>query len=53
MNIGIGDLLALLFVGLKLAGQIDWSWWWVTSPWWIVFSLSLVAEIAKRDKPLR
>lgn len=25
----------LMFVGLKLAGKILWSWWWVFSPWWI------------------
>lgn len=27
--------LTLLFVGLKLSGHIDWSWWWVISPLWI------------------
>lgn len=26
--------LALLFIGLKLTGHIDWSWWWVTAPLW-------------------
>lgn len=26
------ELLTTLFVGLKLAGVIDWSWWWVCSP---------------------
>ena len=26
--------LALLFIALKLAGFIDWSWWWVTAPLW-------------------
>lgn len=25
-------LLFLLFLGLKLSGSIDWSWWWVFSP---------------------
>jgi hypothetical protein len=24
----------VLFVGLKLAGIITWSWWWVTVPFW-------------------
>ena len=24
--------LTLIFVGLKLADKIDWSWWWVLSP---------------------
>ncbi len=22
----------LLFLYLKLTGQVDWSWWWVTIP---------------------
>lgn len=27
-------LLGILFVGLKLTGYIDWSWWLVTLPFW-------------------
>lgn len=27
-------LICILFVGLKLTGFIDWSWWWVTAPIW-------------------
>ena len=27
-------LLAILFIGLKLAGYITWSWWIVTLPLW-------------------
>ena len=34
-GIGVLGLLGVLFVGLKLAGYIDWSWWWVMSPLWI------------------
>jgi hypothetical protein len=26
------DLLQLLFLGLKLAGSIEWSWWLVLAP---------------------
>lgn len=26
------NLLGLLFVGLKLAGVINWSWLWVVAP---------------------
>jgi len=33
MNVVIG-LLGVLFVGLKLTGYIDWSWWLVTLPFW-------------------
>ncbi len=31
---GTIGLLGVLFVGLKLAAVIDWSWWWVTVPFW-------------------
>jgi hypothetical protein len=24
-----------VFVALKLAGVVTWSWWWVLSPMWI------------------
>jgi hypothetical protein len=34
--------LLLLFIGLKLAGFIDWSWWWVLSPLWLGFVAVLV-----------
>lgn len=32
-------LLGVLFVGLKLTGYIDWSWWWVTAPFWAPFGI--------------
>ena len=33
---GLGFLgaLTLLFIGLRLTGFIDWSWWWVLAPLW-------------------
>lgn len=34
-NQWFGPALFLLFLGLKLTGHIDWSWWWVTAPLWI------------------
>ena len=34
-GIGFAGALTLLFIGLKLGGVIDWSWWWVLSPLWI------------------
>ena len=33
------ELLFLLFLGLKLAGKIDWSWWWVFAPLWVPLAL--------------
>ena len=35
-------LLTLLFVGLKLTDNIDWSWLWVLSPLWISASIIIV-----------
>jgi hypothetical protein len=34
-GIGLGGLLTVLFVALKLTHVIDWSWMWVLSPLWI------------------
>ena len=28
-------LLATLFIGLKLTGQIEWPWLWVLAPLWV------------------
>jgi hypothetical protein len=36
----------LIFMTLKLAGFIDWSWWAVTAPLWIGLPLQLVIAIA-------
>lgn len=41
-GIGVFGLLGVLFVGLKLTGYIDWSWWWVTAPFWGGFALAAV-----------
>ncbi|MHA1191263.1 MAG: hypothetical protein ACTSP9_03080 [Promethearchaeota archaeon] len=32
-------LVFVLFLGLKLGGVIDWSWWWVTSPLWLPITI--------------
>lgn len=36
-------LLGVAFVGLKLTNVIDWSWWWVTLPFWgpVVFFITM------------
>ena len=41
-GIGFGTVLFLVFLVLKLTGNIDWSWWWVTSPLWIPLALIIV-----------
>ena len=34
-GIGLGTILFVVFLVLKLTEVIDWSWWWVTAPLWI------------------
>ena len=36
------ELLFLAFIVLKLCGVIDWSWWWVLSPFWIVLVFVII-----------
>lgn len=31
-GVGFFGLLGLLFIGLKLGGVINWSWWYVLLP---------------------
>lgn len=47
-GVGFLGLLGLLFIGLKLAGFIDWSWWYVTLPLWgpRAFALALLLAAA-------
>ena len=40
-GIGIGTILFLIFMTLKLTGDIDWSWWWVTAPLWIPLAVGI------------
>lgn len=34
-SIGVSGLLGIVFIALKLTGFINWSWLWVTAPFWI------------------
>ena len=46
-GIGVGMILFLIFMTLKLTGNIDWSWWWVTAPLWapLVLAIAIFAVI--------
>ena len=37
----LSTLLTVLFVGLRLANIITWSWWWVLAPLWAPIALGL------------
>ena len=36
------DVLLIVFIVLKLCKVINWSWWWVLSPFWIPMCLYLI-----------
>lgn len=44
-GIGVTGLLGVSFVTLKLMGYIDWSWWWVTLPFWGGLALLLIVAL--------
>lgn len=53
---GFITLLGLLFIGLKLAGLIDWAWWVVLAPIWgqlafiaLLFVALVIAELVEDD----
>ena len=35
-GVGIGTVCLVVFITLKCSKLVDWSWWWVLSPIWIV-----------------
>jgi hypothetical protein len=44
----------LIFVALKLAKIIDWSWWWITSPLWggacLLLLMFILLQLSKFKK---
>jgi membrane protein YdbS with pleckstrin-like domain len=46
-GLSLSAVLFIVFLVLKLTNNIDWSWWWVTSPLWIplAFGLALVGIV--------
>lgn len=45
VSVSFTELLLVAFIVLKLCGVINWSWWWVFSPFWIPASIALVLLI--------
>lgn len=47
-------LLLVLFIALKLTGFINWTWFWVLSPAWIMAAgaliLAILGTIAKEEE---
>ena len=41
--VGFSGLLTVVFIALKLTGNITWPWVWVLSPLWISFILEIAS----------
>lgn len=39
------DALTLLFIYLKLTGQVDWQWIWVLAPLWIPLGFAILLAL--------
>lgn len=44
-GIGLFGLLGVCFIVLKLTGHIEWSWIWVTAPFWGGFIFTVVVLV--------
>ena len=44
-GIGFFGLLQVVFIALKVAKVIDWSWWWVFLPTWINLGILILCII--------
>lgn len=52
-GMSVATIIGIIFVVLKLCGLINWSWYWVLSPFWIEIAVVilftfLIYVIAKR-----
>lgn len=49
-RISTADLIGILFLYLKLTGEINWSWWWVTAPFWVGITITIIVEKFKEKR---
>jgi hypothetical protein len=53
-GLGLGMILFLIFMTLKLTGNITWSWWYVTLPLWgpilLVIAIVGIAALISYNK---
>lgn len=53
LDIGLFELVFIVFLILKLLNKIDWSWWWVTSPLWILAIISSISVVIEYKKEIK
>lgn len=44
-GLGLGTILTIVFVVLKLCGVINWAWVWVLAPLWTNVVLTIIFVI--------
>lgn len=44
-GVGLGSVILIVLIILKLTGNITWSWLWVLSPLWIPFGIVLLVFV--------
>lgn len=56
VGLDVAGILGVAFVVLKLTGTINWSWWWVTLPFWggaamvaLILVIMLLAALVARS----
>jgi len=37
----LGFMIGVILCCLKLNGHIDWSWFWVTMPFWVTYAVTV------------
>ena len=45
-GISLFTIMGVVFIILKLCHVIDWSWWWVTAPFWGGVLLAVILAVA-------
>ena len=44
-SLSLNSALGIMFIVLKLCHVINWSWWWVTAPFWIPATIAIILLI--------
>lgn len=42
----LGGIPFYILLALKLLGVVSWSWWWITLPVWLPFTLCTLLVVA-------
>lgn len=46
-QLGLMDLFGVMFIALKITGDISWSWWVVTAPLWAPYVVATLVLLVR------